>query len=167
VSVQIALIAAVAANGVIGREGTMPWHLPADLRRFKQVTVGHPVVMGRRTFESIVDALGGPLPERTNIILSRRLEAAPAGTQLAGSVDAAMRLARADARSRGVQTVFIIGGAAVYEQTIDAADRVLLTELERSVSGDRHFPDLDPAQWTEVEREQHEGFSFVEYRRKR
>jgi dihydrofolate reductase (EC 1.5.1.3) len=165
VSVELALIAAVAANGVIGREGAMPWHLPADLRRFKRITMGHPVVMGRRTFESISDALGGPLPGRTNIILSRRLEAAPAGTQLADSVDAAMRLAREDARSRGVQTVFIIGGAAVYEQTIDAADRVLLTELERAVSGDRHFPDLDPAQWMEVEREQRDGFSFVEYRR--
>ena len=166
-SVEVALIAAVAANGVIGREGAMPWHLPADLRRFKEITVGHPVVMGRRTFESISDALGGPLPERTNIILSRRLEAAPAGTQLAGSVDAAMRLARDDARSRGVHTVFIIGGAAVYDQTIDAADRLLLTELERSVDGDRHFPDVDPAEWVEVEREQHDGFSFVEYRRQR
>ena len=165
-SVEVALIAAIAANGVIGRDGEMPWHLPADLRRFKQVTMGHPVVMGRRTYESITGVLGGPLPGRTNIILSTELETAPSGAEIADSLDAAMDLAREDARRRGVETVFIIGGAAVYEQTIDAADKLLLTELDRPVSGDRQFPNIDHTRWTETAREQHEGFSFVEYRRR-
>ena len=110
---EIALIAAVADNGVIGADGAMPWDYPADLGRFKDRTMGHPVVMGRRTYEAIQDHLGGPLPGRTNIVLSRGDPELPDGVRLAGSIEEATELAREAVDADG--TMFVIGGATVFE----------------------------------------------------
>lgn len=156
---EIVLIAAVAANGVIGDDGTMPWHYPTDLRRFKQLTMGHPVIMGRRTYESIAERLGGPLPGRTNIVLSRGDPAVDPTVIVAGSIDEALTAAD----QTGASAVFVIGGATVYEQLLDDADRLELTEIDRSVDGDTRFPDWDRSDWVEHRRMDHDELSFVTY----
>lgn len=159
----IALIAAVADNGVIGRNGEMPWHLPADLRHFKQTTTGNPVIMGRLTYDSIAADIGGPLPDRTNIVLSRSEPDLPDEVVVVDSIEQAVDAARAAAGDTG--TVYVIGGATVYEQFLPQADRLVLTEIHDSYEGDTRFPEWDPEAWTEQERSDHEGFSFVEYER--
>ncbi|KTG08377.1 dihydrofolate reductase [Haloprofundus marisrubri] len=163
--IQVALIAAVAENGVIGADGDMPWHYPEDLAQFKQTTMGHPVVMGRRTYESIARQLGGPLPGRTNIVLSRSEMDLPEGAVHADSVDAAMNIARELVGEDG-GTVFVVGGATVYEQFLPRADRLVLTEIHESFEGDTEFPRFDREAWVEVDREEHDEFDFVEYRRR-
>lgn len=171
----VALVAAVADNGVIGREGGLPWHYPADLRRFKETTMGHPVVMGRRTYESIVDRLGEPLPGRTNVVLTTRPLDLPAGAVRADSVDAALSAAQgALASTRGAPAgdgpdepvVYVAGGACVYEQFLPLADRLVLTELREAYEGDAYFPDVDWANWEAVERDEREEFAFVTYERR-
>jgi dihydrofolate reductase len=162
VEAEVVLIAAVAENGVIGDSGGMPWHYPADLRRFKEATTGHPVVLGRRTYESIVDGLGGPLPGRTNVVLSTRDLDLPEGAVLAGSVEAALDAA-ADAPGGG--TVFVAGGATVYEQFLPVADRLELTEIPESPDGDTRFPEWSRADWAEVERDDEGDLVFVTYAR--
>ncbi len=158
---DVAIVAAVAENGVIGVDGEMPWDLPADLARFKQLTVGHPVIMGRRTYEAIADRLGGPLPERTNIVLSRGDPDLPEAVVLVGSVDAAL-----DAASETESDVaYVIGGGAVYDQFLPLADRLYLTEVEAAPAGDTRFPEWDRGAWIEVDREPRDGFAFVEYER--
>lgn len=155
---RITLIAALAANGVIGRDNALPWHLPADLRRFKALTMGKPVVMGRRTFESI----GRPLPGRLNIVMSRRM---PRGERVAvvPDIDAAL----AEARAAGAEEAMIIGGGEVFRLFMPLADRLELTEVHREAEGDVTFPEPDPALWRETGREDHpaEGdapaYSFV------
>ena len=159
---EVVLIAAVAENGVIGADGEMPWELPEDLRRFKETTMGHPVIMGRRTFEAIADRLGGPLPGRTNIVLSRGDPDLPEGVEIADSVDAALDAARAT----GADTAYVAGGGTVYEQFLSLADRLLLTEVEGAPDGDTRFPELDPDAWREVSREPRDGFAFVAYERR-
>jgi len=159
----IALIAAVADNRVIGRDGEMPWHLPADLRHFKETTTGHPVIMGRLTYDSIAADLGGPLPDRTNIVLSRRDPDLPEGVVVADSIQEAIDAARAAAGD--AETVYVIGGATVYEQFLPRADRLVRTEIQESYEGDTRFPAWDRTEWTEQHREDHDGFSFVEYER--
>ncbi|MFO7832573.1 MAG: dihydrofolate reductase [Halohasta sp.] len=159
----IALIAAVADNGVIGRNGEMPWHLPADLRHFKQTTTGNPVIMGRLTYDSIAADIGGPLPDRTNIVLSRSEPDLPDEVVVVDSIEQAVDAARAAAGD--TETVYVIGGATVYEQFLPQADRLVLTEIHDSYEGDTRFPEWDPEAWTEQERSDHEGFSFVEYER--
>lgn len=156
---EIVLVAAVAANGVIGRDGGMPWHHPEDLRHFKQLTTGHPVVMGRRTYESIVDGLGGPLPDRTNVVLSRSGLDLPDGAVHAGSVEHAIELATACD-----PTVYVVGGGMVYEAFLPRADRLVLTELDAAHPGDTRFPEFGN-EWIEVERERHDAFDFVTYER--
>ncbi len=143
---EIALIAAVAANGVIGADNALPWHLPADLRRFKSLTLGHPIVMGRRTFESI----GRPLPGRDNIVVSRNSRFAPEGVVVASTLEDA--IAAATARN---ELVFVIGGAEIYAQCLPRATRIYLTRLDLEVVGDTFFPDLDPRCWEESLREEH------------
>jgi len=160
----IALIAAVADNRVIGRDGEMPWHLPADLRHFKETTMGHPVIMGRRTYDSIAADIGGPLPGRTNIVLSRSDPDLPEEVLVVDSIDRAVDAARAAAGDTG--TVYVIGGATVYEQFLPQADRLVLTEIQESYAGDTEFPAWDREEWTERSREDHDGFSFVEYERR-
>lgn len=165
--VRVALIAAVAANGVIGAEGEMPWRFPADLRHFKRTTTGHPVIMGRRTYESIAADVGGPLPERTNVVLSRSDPDLPESVVVAASVEAALAAARDAAADRGVDTVYVAGGGNVYEQFLPLADLLVLTEIHEAYEGDTGFPEFAAADWRERDREPHDEFDFVTYERRR
>jgi len=139
----ISIIAAVASNGVIGRDGGLPWHLPGDLRRFRELTVGHAVIMGRKTYESI----GRPLPDRVNIVISRQTGFAPSGVVVAGSLQEALALAA------GESEVFICGGGEIYRQALPLADRIYLTRLDRPYGGDVHFPDIPADEFVETARE--------------
>lgn len=128
----VSLIAAMGRNRVIGSQGGIPWHLPQDLRRFRALTLGQTLIMGRRTFESI----GRPLPDRTTIVLTRQAAYQAAGCLTAGSLDRALLLARP------ATVVFICGGGTVYRQTLPLADRIYLTEIDCDVAGDTFFPDI-------------------------
>jgi dihydrofolate reductase len=141
---KISLIVAMASNRAIGLNNQMPWHLSADLKRFKQITMGHPIIMGRLTFE----AIGRPLSGRTNIIVSRNPVYQAEGCVVVDSVEAAI--------SYGCQfadEVFIIGGATLYEATLAMADTLYITQINQDFEGDTFFPDIDFSDWTEVERE--------------
>jgi dihydrofolate reductase len=139
---EIALIVAVADNGVIGRAGALPWHLPTDLKRFRARTLGHHVVMGRRTWHSI----GRPLPGRTNVVVSRDPTLVVPGATVVASLQAAIDLAAAaDERE-----LFVIGGGELYREALPRADRIYLTRVRAAPDGDAFFPTLDPAAWTEV-----------------
>ena len=162
----IALIAAVADNGIIGRDGEMPWHLPADLKHFKETTMGHPVIMGRRTYDSIASEIGGPLPGRTNIVLSRSEPQLPEAVEVVDSVDAAVGAAADVLDAETADTVYVIGGATVYEQFLPRADRLVLTELDDSYDGDTRFPEWDRTEWQQHSRDDREGFAFVTYERR-
>lgn len=151
---RVSLIAAVAANGVIGDNNALPWRLPEDLRRFKALTLGHPVIMGRKTFESI----GRPLPGRRNIVISRNREYAAAGCEVAASLEAALEACR-----NGSDEVFIIGGAQIYAEALPLAQRLYLTEISRDFEGDARFPAFDRNRWRETSRERQrtpEGLAF-------
>ena len=167
--VDLVLVAAVAENGVIGAEGGMPWHYPADLAHFKRLTTGHPVIVGRTTYESIAARIGGPLPDRTSVVLTTRDLDLPEGAVVAGDLDEAVALAAADAADRGVDEAYVIGGTAVYEQFLDHADRMVLTEVPERPDGDTRFPDWDADAWREVDREVAAGtegdLAFVTYER--
>ena len=161
-AVEVVLVVAVARGGVIGAAGALPWHLPADLAHFKRLTLGHAVIMGRATFESI----GKPLPQRLNIVLTRQADYAPPGVEVVPSLAAAY--ARAAAHGG---PAMVIGGAKVYAQALADAQRIELTEVHADVPGDTHFPPLG-ADWREVAREDHpadarnaHAYSFVTYRR--
>jgi len=161
---NVALIAAVAENGVIGSDGEMPWHYPADLARFKQTTMGHPVVMGRTTYEAIAARLGGPLPGRTNVVLSRRGSLdLPDGAVHARSGEAAIEAA-AEALDGDTDTVYVVGGASVYEQFLERADELRITEIPEEPDGDTRFPEFGDG-WRVVDRETEGELSFVTYRR--
>ena len=160
---RLVLIAAVAENGVIGAEGGMPWHYPADLRHFKATTTGHPVIMGRRTYDSIIDGLGHPLPDRTTVVLSRQQLELPAGVMLADSVADAIAAARA---APGGSTVYVGGGASVYEQCLADADRLVITEVPGRPDGDTYFPEIDSRRWTEHSRRSEGELAFVRYGRR-
>ena len=153
---EIVLVVARADNGVIGRDGALPWHIPADLRHFKEVTMGTPMIMGRKTFESLPKLL----PGRRHIVLTRDRAWAAAGADVVHSVEEA--LARADA-----ERVTVIGGAEIFRLFADLATAVELTEVQIDADGDTRMPAFDPAVWQEVSREQHPGengrapFSFV------
>ncbi|MXR40858.1 dihydrofolate reductase [Halobaculum sp. WSA2] len=164
---RVSLVAAVAANGVIGADGGMPWHFPADMRHFKETTTGHPVIMGRRTYESIASDIGGPLPNRTNVVLSRSSPDLPDEVIVAESIEEALAAARGDAAERGVDTVYVAGGGAVYEQFLSLADELVLTEVHGAYEGDTTFPEFDPDEWREVERDGRDDFDFVVYERAR
>ncbi|HLS97972.1 MAG: dihydrofolate reductase [Porticoccaceae bacterium] len=142
---RIALIAAVAANGVIGSDNRLPWHLPEDLREFKRVTLGKPVIMGRKTFESI----GRPLPGRTNIVLSRQPGWRAEGVLVAADLASALDLARGVAADG---EVMVIGGEQIYRQALPLAERLYLTFVDLAVAGDARFPELDSTQWRELSR---------------
>lgn len=145
------LVAAIGENGVIGREGQLPWRLKSDLQHFRNVTINHPVIMGRKTFESIRK----PLKDRTNIVLSRDLSRAAPGCVLATSWDAAFGLAREDAQKRGVDEVMIVGGSDVFTDMLPFADRLEITRVHANPEGDVRFPPIDPALWRETRRERH------------
>lgn len=141
---DITLIVAVARNGVIGAEGGMPWHLPADLAHFKRLTIGKPVLMGRRTWESI----GKPLPQRRNLVLTRDAHWQAEGAERVGSIDEALqRIA-----GTGASELMVIGGAEVYRQALPEAGRIYLTLVHAEPEGDTRFPDLEPDEWREVAR---------------
>lgn len=185
----IVLVAAVAENGVIGADGEMPWHYPADLKRFKELTMGSPVVMGRRTYESIERAIDGPLPGRTNVVLSRRrcLEL-PEGAVHARNVEEALELAEAaiegttptetgageatsakadeGATSAGTndEAIYVIGGRAVYDAFLERASELRITEIPGAPAGDTCFPEIGE-EWREIDRKECGELSFVTYRR--
>jgi dihydrofolate reductase len=140
---RLNLIVAVARNGVIGRGGTLPWHLSEDLRHFKRTTLGYPIVMGRRTWESI----GRPLPGRRSIVLTRNPRWSAPGCERAES------LAQALAMCEGVAEAFVIGGAALFAEALPLAQRVFLTEIDADFEGDTFFPPIDRGAWRETSRE--------------
>jgi dihydrofolate reductase len=159
---EIVLVVAVARGGVIGAGGALPWHLPADLAHFKRLTLGHAVIMGWATFESI----GRPLPQRLNIVLTRQRDYAPPGVEVASSLTDAYACAAAHGGP-----VMVIGGAKVFAQALPDAQRIELTEVHADLAGDTHFPPLG-ADWRETAREDHPAdarnvypYSFVTYRR--
>ena len=155
---RVYLVAAVAANGVIGANGRLPWHLPEDLRHFKSLTLGHPVIMGRRTWES----LGRALPGRENIVVTRAPGYQAPGASVAASLDAALALCA------GEPTAFVIGGGELYAAALEVADGLVLTEIRRDYPGDARFPDYDRSAWRETQRKPQIGadglrFDFVLY----
>jgi dihydrofolate reductase len=165
-NLDITLVVARARNGVIGRDNAMPWHLPTDLKRFKAITVGKPVVMGRKTFESI----GKPLPGRQNIVLTRQANWTADGVTVVPNLAEAVAAAGLDPRVRG--NVMIIGGAEIYALALPVATRIELTEVDFEPAGDTFLPAFDPARWREVAREAHPpegeqpGFAFVTLERR-
>ncbi|MDQ2770754.1 MAG: dihydrofolate reductase [Bacteroidota bacterium] len=162
---MVSFVVAVAENGIIGRNGELPWgRLPADLQHFKRLTLGHPVVMGRKTF----DSLGRALPKRPNIVVTRQTGWSAPGCETTSSVLAA--LARAGELD---EVVCVIGGGEIYREALPAADVVYLTEVHHAFEGDASFPALSPTDWREETRERHEAdeqhayaFSFVTLRRR-
>ena len=144
----LSLIAALAENRVIGIENRMPWHLPGDFKYFKATTLGKPIIMGRKTW----DSLGRPLPGRLNLVVSRQAGLTLEGAEVFTTVEAAHQRAEAWAREQGVDEVMLIGGAQLYEQALPIADRLYLTRVALQPEGDAWFPAFDEAQWHCVER---------------
>lgn len=149
--IKIALIAAIADNGVIGRNTALPWHIKSEFQYFRNTTLGHPIVMGRKSFE----ALGKPLPKRANIIVTRDQAFSAPGTLVAHSLEDGIALGREIALKDGVGQVFIGGGADIYRSTLDIADRLYVTEVHMAPEGDTRFPPFDRSQWIETKREFH------------
>ncbi len=144
---MISIIVAVARNGVIGGGNSLLWHISEDLQRFKRITSGHPVIMGRKTFES----LGKPLPNRTNVVVTRQSGYAPQGVTVVGSIEEAVALFPAS------EEVFITGGGQIYRQAMPLADKLYLTTVEHDYEGDTHFPEWDRSRWRLLSRERHES----------
>lgn len=158
---RLSIIVAIAQNGVIGINNTLPWHLPEDLKRFKALTMGHHIIMGRKTYES----LGRLLPGRTTVIVTRNSNYKVEGALMANSLQAAISLCEAD------DEVFLIGGAELYQDGLALADKLYITEIDLGIEGDAYFPALQPNDWQETSREAHTsaqglGFSYVTYVRK-
>ena len=147
---RIALIWAMARNRVIGRHNALPWHLPADMKHFRELTTGHPVLMGRKTFES----LGRPLPNRTNIVITSDRHYAPQGCLVAHSLDEALALAVPHVPPNDPE-IFVIGGEQLYTQMLSRADRLYMTRVETDAEGDAWFPDFDLGTWREIQRDVH------------
>lgn len=165
---SLAVIVAVADNGVIGRNNALPWRIPADLQYFKRTTLGKPVIMGRKTFESI----GRPLPGRANIVITRDAGYAADGVRVVGSLQDALALAGDIALIDGVDEAVVIGGAEIYRLAVPVADRLYVTEVHAEVEGDALMPAVDWTQWREVSRERCAAedpnpydYSFVVYER--
>lgn len=145
----ISLIVAVAENDVIGRDGGLPWHLSSDLKTFRRLTMGKPMIMGRRTYESI----GKPLDGRDNIVVTRDPHFEVAGVSACATVSDALTLARVLAMTRGADEIMVIGGAAIYDAVMSKADRIYLTRVHAAPEGDRRFATPDAATWNEISRE--------------
>jgi dihydrofolate reductase len=150
---RVYLVAAVAANGIIGANGKLPWHIPEELKHFKKLTLGHPVIMGRRTWES----LKGPLPQRENIVVTRQAGYQAPGAAVANSLDAALALCV------GEPVAFVIGGTQLFEESLPVAAGMVLTEIQRDYAGDTWFPKWERAQWKETQREAHTAASGVRF----
>jgi dihydrofolate reductase len=152
-------IAAVASNGVIGARNDIPWRIPADWARFKRLTTGQVLIMGRKTYDSI----GRPLPDRTTFVITRDQRWRAGGVRAVPSLDEALDLAA----QLETDVIFVAGGGEVYRAAWDRLDRLEITEVDASPEGDVHFPSIDPQLWVETGREEHGGFKFVSYRRDR
>ena len=159
------IMVAKARNNVIGRDNKLIWHLPADLKYFKQTTLGHTLIMGRKTFES----LSNPLPHRDSWVVTRNKDYKAEGVRIFHSLESAIDAAE----QAGLDTVFILGGGEIYRQAMDFADKLLVTEVHAAFDGDTWFPEIDRETWQEVKREEHKAdernkydFAFVEYVRK-
>jgi dihydrofolate reductase len=150
--IELVLVAAVAENGVIGQGGRLPWRLKSDMQHFRAMTMGRPVVMGRKTWQSLSRK---PLPGRTNIVVSRDRTFAVPGALVAASVDAALESARGDALRRSADAIAVIGGADIYGQTMAQADRLVITRVHLQPPGDARLPPIDPRVWLETERTEH------------
>ena len=166
--IAVVLLAAVAENGVIGRDNALPWRLKSDLQRFRALSIGKPVVMGRKTYLSI----GKPLPGRTNIVVTRDPNFRADGVVAAMSIDAALEAAHEDARRRGANEIMVIGGTEIFAQTMGLADRLEITHVHARPAGDTFFPAIDPKLWREAARRDHPAgpqddapVSFVTYQR--
>jgi dihydrofolate reductase len=167
---QIVLIAAVADNGVIGQGGSMPWRLKSDMRHLRAHTIGKPVVMGRKTWLSLWVK---PLPQRTNIVVTRDKDFTAPGVLVAASLGAALQAARGDALRRGADDIMVIGGGDIYAQAMPLADRLEITQIRARPPGDARFPEIDPDVWQESARDAHAAgpdddaaFDFVTYLKK-
>ncbi len=161
---RVSLIVAMAKNRVIGANNTLPWHLPADLKHFKALTMGHHIVMGRKTYASI----GRPLSGRTSVVITRNADYFAPGVIVANSLEAALSACGTD------EEIFVIGGAEIFAQALGFADTLYITEIKRDVAGDVSFPEFDKTEWQEISREIHRQetpeppeYHFVEYRRGR
>jgi len=168
-SIRLSLMVAKASNRVIGRNNKLPWYLPNDLKYFKQVTFGKPVIMGRKTW----DSLGKPLPGRTNIVITRQPDFQAEGAKVVATLDEAVTMAENVAFIEGQDEAVVMGGAEIYALALPKADRLYLTEVHAEVDGDTWFPEYDTAEWKEIGREDFpaEGpnpydYSFVVYERK-
>ena len=168
-SIHIAFVVAIADNGVIGRDNGLPWKLSGDMAHFKRLTMGKPIVMGRKTWESLPKK---PLPGRPNIVVTRDPAYRAEGADLAGSADEALALARRRAVEAGVDEIMVIGGAQLYYEMLDHADRLYITEVHAAPQGDVAFPAFDPEKWREVSRALHRAgdrdsadYSFVMWQR--
>ena len=154
---MISLIAAVAKNNVIGAKNDLPWYLPEDLKHFKELTTGKTVLMGRKTFESIMKRLGKPLPNRINVVITRDTTyRVPDGVCLHHTIDKALA-------HHSNEDIMVIGGGEIFRQTINRAERLYITQVDQIIEGDVYFPLIDPNAWEEIERKNHAGFSFVNY----
>lgn len=165
---DIVLVVAIAENGVIGRGNALPWRLKSDMAHFRALTMGKPVVMGRRTYQSI----GKPLQGRTTIVISRDRDFAAPGIVVAPSLDAALSAARGDALRRRVDSIIVAGGAEIYRQAMERATQLSITQVHMRAEGDTRFPFIDAKLWRETARREHEAgagddaaFAFVDYRR--
>lgn len=146
---EISLIWAMTTNRVIGRDNDLPWHLPREMRHFMTTTRGHPVIMGRRTFES----MDRPLPRRTNIVVTRQQDYRAEGATVVPDLDTALAVARQQCRADGVDETFVIGGAELYRAAWPVATRLYVTEIEAELEGDTYFPELDFSPWRQVRQE--------------
>jgi len=157
--VTASMIVAAARNGTIGRDNALPWRLSEDLRYFRRVTMGKPVIMGRRTYDSI----GRPLPGRDNIVVSRNPAFAAEGVRVVHGIDEAFTLAVESARSSGAGELMLLGGAQLYAEALPLIQRIYLTRVHADIAGDAHLPALDPGRWREISREDHSADSRNEF----
>lgn len=152
---MISIIVAIATNGVIGGDNKLLWHISEDLKNFKRITLGHPMIMGRKTFESFPKAL----PNRQNIVITRNPAYTANGADVVLSLDEALKIASPK------DEIFIIGGGEIYRQAMPLADKLYITHVDLSPQGDTTFPDISSDEWREVLREPHQGYTFTEYLR--
>lgn len=160
---SVNIIVAIAENNVIGKDNTLIWHLPADLKYFKQLTTGNTVIMGRKTYDSI----GKPLPNRRNVVITRNKDLKIDGCDLVNSLEEALDLTKTE------ENVFIIGGAQIYKEAMSVADKLYITEVKQQFDGDAFFPEIKKDQWEEILRDEHKAdeknkidYSFVTYKRR-
>ena len=162
--VKLSAISAMAENRVIGKDNALIWHIPGDLKHFKNTTMGKPVIMGRKSFDAAIDQLGTPFPGRPHVVISRREPPAPdqipdhpEGVWFVQSIDEGIEKGREIAAEKNLNEIFITGGGELYKQTLDRLDRLYLTIIHRDYDGDTYFPEFDWSNWTVTDEEKHEG----------